>query len=123
MKFLNRLERKFGDFAIPNLTVYLIVLQGFTWILLRARPELFPKLVLTHDGLMAGEVWRLLTILFIPPVTNLLFLFFFLYFFYLFGTMLEAQWGTFRYNLFILIGYLATISAAMIPGAVVTGFY
>jgi hypothetical protein len=123
MKVLNRLERKFGNFAIPNLTVYLIVLQSLTWLLLQGRPELFLKLVLTHDGLMAGELWRLLTILLIPPNTNLLFLAFFLYFFYMIGTMLEAQWGAFRYNVYILIGYCATILVALIPGAVVSGFY
>ena len=36
MKLLNRLERKFGDYAIPNLTIYLIALQAFSWILLQA---------------------------------------------------------------------------------------
>jgi hypothetical protein len=123
MKLLNRLERKFGDFAIENLTIYLVVLQAFTWFLLQARPELLFKLVLTHNGLMAGEVWRLLTVLLIPPNMNLLFLFFFLYFFFMIGNVLETQWGTFRYNIYILVGYLATITAALVPGAVVTGSY
>jgi hypothetical protein len=123
MKLLNRLERKFGDFAIPNLTIYLIALQAFTWVLLQAHPELFLKLVLTHDGLMKGEVWRLLTILLIPPASNLLFLAIALYFFFMIGTAMEAQWGTFRYNMYILIGYVATMLVALIPGAVVTGFY
>jgi hypothetical protein len=123
MKLLNRLERKFGDFAIPNLTIYLIALQAFTWVLLQAHPELFLKLVLTHDGLMKGEVWRLLTILLIPPASNLLFLAIALYFFFMIGTAMEAQWGTFRYNMYILIGYVATMLAALIPGAVVSGFY
>jgi hypothetical protein len=123
MKLLNRLERKFGDYAIPNLTVYLIALQAFSWVLLQAHPELFLKLVLTHDGLMKGEVWRLLTILFIPPNMNLLFLAIALYFFFVIGTAMEAQWGTFRYNMYILIGYIATMLVALIPGAVVSGFY
>ena len=123
MKLLNRLERKFGDYAIPNLTVYLIALQAFSWVLLQAHPELFLKLVLTHDGLMKGEVWRLLTILFIPPNMNLLFLAIALYFFFMIGTAMEAQWGTFRYNMYILIGYVATMLVALIPGAVVSGFY
>jgi hypothetical protein len=123
MKLLNRLERKFGDFAIPNLTLYLIVLESFTWLLLQARPALFAKLVLTHDGLMAGEFWRLLTILLLPPAFNLLFLAVALYFFYFVGTTMEAQWGTFRYNIYILVGYLATVLVALIPGSIVTGFY
>ena len=123
MKLLNRLERKFGDFAIPNLTIYLIVLQAFSWALSQARPDFVAKMVLTHDGLMRGEVWRLLTILFIPPNTNLLFLAMILYFFFMVGTMLEAQWGTFRYNLYFLIGYIATILVALIPRATVSGTF
>lgn len=123
MKLLNRLERKFGDFAIPNLTLYLIALQSFTFVMAMAYPDFIGKLVLTHDRLVAGEWWRLLTVLFMPPATNLIFILFFLYFYYFIGTTLEAQWGTFRYNLYILIGYLGTILAALIPGAMVTNFY
>ena len=52
-----------------------------------------------------GEVWRLVTFLFDPPATNLIFAFFFWYLFYLMGTTLETSWGTFRYNVFLLIGY------------------
>ena len=93
MKLLNRLERKFGDFAIPNLTIYLIALQAFSWILLQAHPDFVQKLVLTHDGLMAGEVWRLLTILLIPPGTNLLFLAIVLYFFFMIGNDAGSAMG------------------------------
>ena len=39
------------------------------------------------------------------------------------GTAMETQWGTFRYNLYILIGYIATMLVALIPGAIVSGFY
>lgn len=123
MKLLNRLERKFGVFAIPNLTIYLLALQCFTWALAQKRHDFFLMLLLTHDGLMRGELWRLLTLLFIPPTDNLLFLALFLYFFFMIGTTMERQWGTFRYNIYILIGYIATIFVALIPGAVVTGFY
>jgi len=123
MKLLNRLERKFGDLAIPNLTLYLIGFQAFTWALSQARPDFALKLILTHDGLMKGEVWRLLTVLFVPRQTNLLFLAMILYFFFMIGTMLESQWGTFRYNLYFFIGYVATMLVALIPGATVSGTF
>jgi hypothetical protein len=123
MKLLNRMERKFGDYAIPNLTLYLIALQCFTFVMAMAYPDFVGKLVLSHDRLFAGEWWRLLTVLFMPPATNLIFMLFFVYFYYFVGTTLEAQWGTFRYNLYILIGYLGTILAALIPDAVVSNLY
>ena len=123
MKLINRLERKFGDFAIPNLTLYLIALQTFTFFLAYAYPDFVGKLVLSHDRLFAGEWWRLLTVLFMPPSTYLIFMVFFIFFYYFIGTTLKTQWGTFRYNLYILVGYLGTILAALIPGAVVTNIY
>jgi hypothetical protein len=67
---------------------------------------LFPEEVLS------GEVWRLVTFLSTPPTTNLLFAFFFWYLFYLMGTTLETTWGTFRYNVFLLIGYLASLAVS-----------
>jgi hypothetical protein len=123
MRLINRIERKFGDFAIPNVTLYLIVLQGLSLFMSQTREDFAQKLVLSHEGLLAGEWWRLLTLLFIPPAIYPPFVIFYLFMYYLIGTTLEARWGTFRYNLFILIGYIATVLVVLIPGAVVSNFY
>jgi hypothetical protein len=126
MKLMNRLERKFGQYAIPNVTLGLIAFQCLTFVMALTEPEFVGKLVLTHDALFDGEWWRVLTVLLMPPSTDpsyLIFILFAIYMFYLFGSALENQWGTFRYNLFLLIGYLATILAALVPGAVVTNLY
>src|SRR5215469_10308157 len=109
MKLLTRLERKFGDYAVPHLTIVLIVFQSFTYLVSLIHPDYVPKLVLTHEGLFAGEWWRVLTLLFIPPSTAQSFLIWFLFWMqlpFIYGTALENQWGTFRYNLYVLIGYL-----------------
>ena len=55
MKFLNRLERKFGDYALPHVTVYIIVLQGLTYLIARSQPEYVKKLVLSHDRNQFGR--------------------------------------------------------------------
>jgi hypothetical protein len=126
MKLMNRLERRFGDFAIPHLTLILVGFQCFTFVMALTQPEFVLKLVLTHDGLFAGQWWRVFTVLVMPPSTNpsyLIFILFFVYFFYLMGSALEAQWGTFQYNLYLLIGYLATALTVLIPGAIVTNTY
>jgi hypothetical protein len=117
MKLLNRLERKFGDWAIPHITMYLVALQGLTFFMVYVQPEIILKLRLTHDQLFSGEWWRLFTFVVMPPMMYPIFLIFYLYFFVLMGSALETQWGTFRYNLFLLVGYLATVLAALIPGA------
>jgi hypothetical protein len=124
MKFINRVERKFGDYAIPNLTLYLIVFQGMTFFMSYVHPDFLDKLVLTHDALFAGEWWRLLTVLIVPPaMMHPVWLIFYLFLYFMVGTALEAQWGAFRYNLYILVGYLITVLAALIPLAVVSNFF
>jgi hypothetical protein len=114
MNLLDTLERKFRRYAIPNLTLSLIIGQVIFFVFhmtgkfLLERVELVPELVLT------GEWWRLLTFLFIPPLTNPLFAFFAWYMFYLMGTALEGHWGDFRYNLFLLIGYVVTVAVSFL---------
>jgi hypothetical protein len=126
MKLLNQLERKFRDYAIPHVTITLILFQSFTYLVSLVHPEYIERLFLTHDDLFAGEWWRLLTVLLIPPSTGPQFLIFFLFWmqlFYMYGIALEQQWGTFRYNLYLLIGYLLTLLVALIPEARVSNVY
>ncbi|MGD0540476.1 MAG: hypothetical protein ABSB33_03050 [Tepidisphaeraceae bacterium] len=123
MRLFAQLQRKLSPYAIPNVTLYLIALQGFTFFISIVRPEYISKLALTHEGLFAGEWWRLLTLLVMPPLMHPVFLIFYLFVYYMIGTALEAQWGSFRYNLYILVGYLATVLVVLIPAAVVSNFY
>jgi hypothetical protein len=66
------------------------------------------------DKVMQGEWWRLITFVFDPPITNPLFAFFAWYLFYLMGTTLESTWGAFRYNVYLAIGYFASIASAFL---------
>ena len=64
--------------------------------------------------MLHGEWWRLITYLFDPPRTNAIFAFFAWYIFYLMGTTLETTWGLFRYNLYLAIGYFASLAFAFL---------
>jgi hypothetical protein len=124
MKLLNRLERTLSPLAIPHVTLGLVVLQSLMWCLLQVRPEIVQNLFLDRQLLLSGEWWRLVTFVFLPPMTNVLFLVFALWFFYFIGTTLENQWGAFRYNFYLLIAYLATIASVFIaPNGFATNAY
>lgn len=124
MKLLDTLERKFHPFAVSNLTLLLLAAQAVGFVLVTTKPAHVNDMLLIMDRVIAGEVWRLGTFLFIPPTTNPFFLFFALYFFYLTGTVLEANWGHVRYNLYVLIAYLATLgAAALVPSAPASSGY
>lgn len=117
MSLLSRLNSKFGRYAVPNLTMVFIVGQVFLYVAQQIDPgqagvDVLDKIRLNPAKVLSGEVWRLVTFLFDPPTSNLIFAFFFWYLFYLMGTTLEVSWGVFRYNMFLLIGYVASVACA-----------
>lgn len=120
LTFIDRLQRRFGWLAVPNVTITLIVGQAVLYVanLLAergiCRGTVLYRATLDPAKVMQGEVWRLVTFLFTPPPIGPIFVIFYFAMFHLFGTTLEHQWGTFKYNLFLLVGYLANVAAAFI---------
>lgn len=114
MRWLDKLEKWFRPIALPGVTIYLIVGQALVWMAARGNPEVLRNVVLIPARVIEGEVWRLVTFVFDPPLTNAIFLFFVWYLFYLMGDALENQWGVARYNIFLLIAYLATLATAFL---------
>ena len=125
--WLDRAERHLGRLAVPHLTLILVIGQVLFFLLGASSPQtgLLDLMRLDiHKVLAQGEVWRLITFLFIPPDSHPIFLFFAWYLFYLMGTALERHWGAFRFNLFVLIGWLGTAAIAFLPpGLPVTNTY
>ncbi len=125
MDFLNGLERRFGRFALANLPLYLVAGQVLvlTFALL-GRPDVVGLVALLPAAVLEGQVWRLVTYLFVPPVgagplslTGAVFLAFGWYMFWMMGSALEGYWGAFRFNLFLGLGWLLTVAAAFVfPG-------
>ncbi len=114
MSVLDKLERRFGRLAITNLTYYLIIGQVITYILVTINPGYTRFLSLSGQLVLKGEWWRIFLFLFIPVVDNPFFAALAWYIFYLYGTQLERNWGAFRYLVYILISYLATIITAFL---------
>ena len=120
MSLLARLESRFGRWAIPNITVILIAGQVLLYFLQMSgagRGEELVKIHLLPSAVLSGEIWRLVTFLFVPPATSSIFVIFYWILMFLFGSALEQHWGTFRFNIYLLIGYLANIAAAFIAYA------
>jgi len=49
------------------------------------------------------------TFVVVPPLSNPIFLLFGLYFFWMMSSALEAQWGAFRFNVYLAIGWAMTL--------------
>jgi hypothetical protein len=121
---IDKLERKFQRYALENVTLYLIVGQVLFFLFHLAGRFILERVVLIPEDVLSGEWWRLITFLFIPPFTNPVFAFFGWYLFYLMGSALENRWGAFRYNIFLLVGYLVTVAATFLfPASVATNLF
>jgi hypothetical protein len=125
---VDKLERALGRFAIPNLCLYLVfgqVAVVFAAMFGFLDPDL---LRLAPVALFAGQWWRIVTFVFIPPylpsatsLTTCVFVVFAWWIFYFMGNALEHYWGTFRFNLFLFVGYALTVGLSFItPESLVT---
>jgi hypothetical protein len=114
MSMLDHLQRRFGRFAVPHVTEGLIICQVLTYFLRADRPAFLESIQLVPQRVLAGEFWRLFTFVCEPPLTNLLFAVFFWYMFYLMGRTLEETWGALRYNVYLLVGWLATVAVSFV---------
>ncbi|NDL66928.1 hypothetical protein [Anaerotalea alkaliphila] len=123
MKLFDKMERKLQGLAIPHLMLYIIAANALVFLGSMADRSLLGRLVLVPERVLAGEVWRLLTFVMIPPSSSLLWILFALYFYYMIGTTLENQWGSYRFNLYYFTGMLGTIAGSMLSGVPVTGYY
>jgi membrane associated rhomboid family serine protease len=115
-RLLAHLERRLGRYAIPNLIVYVVGGMGLVWAMSFVRPEVYGRLMLDLYAVRRGEVWRLVTFLFLPTTRSVYWILFNLYFTWWIGSSLEEHWGTFKFNVYYLVGLLAAIVAALIAG-------
>jgi len=113
MSWVDKLDRKFGRYAIPNLTLLIVCGQITGFFLGKFNPEQLEQWFLIAGRVQEGDWWRLVTFPMVPPGLNILVMFC-IYLFYLMGTALENTWGTFRYNVYLLIAYLCTVGVSFI---------
>lgn len=123
MSLISRLESRFGRWAIPNVTMIIIAGQMLLFFASRLRMQNgagidLAKVMLLPGKVLSGEVWRLVTFVFYPPGDRPLFVIFYCILFYLYGSTMERTWGTFRYNVYLLIAYVATVLAMFVIWAV-----
>jgi len=115
-RLLARLERKIGRYAIPNLILFIVGGMALVWVLSRTRPEIIERIDLNMAAVLRGEVWRLVTFLFIPMDSSPLWVLVNLYFTWWVGSSLEQHWGAFKFNAFYFIGIVCTVVAALVAG-------
>lgn len=106
---MSKWERKFGKYAISNLTFVLIACYAAGYLLKWIAPGLMNYLTLNPYAILHGQLWRLVTWVIAPPTSFDIFTIIMLMFYFNLGTTLERTWGTWRYNVYIFGGIFLTV--------------
>ena len=118
---IDRFCAKHPRFGIPNLMRYIVIGQAVVFVLnlLFSRVFVFSDLwlSLSRTPLLQGQLWRLVSFIFLPSSgSNPFYLLLGCYFYYWIGAMLEREWGTAKFTLFYLSGVVLSILSALLLG-------
>ena len=118
---IQRMENKFGKYAIKHLIIYVIIAYVIGYIFVIFNSEIYNYLVLDASMVMQGQVWRLFTWICTVPASLSFWVFFVLLFCYFIGRSLEQALGAFKYNLFMFSGWFFMTIGSMIVYWVTAG--
>ncbi|MBR1454592.1 MAG: hypothetical protein IJ593_08140 [Lachnospiraceae bacterium] len=117
MTLIDKLEKKLSFLNFPNLNLYMVVVFLLATIIDTFNPIFYyANLSLNMDLVMKGEIWRFVTFIFYPITSSrmLLLSLVMIYVYYSITKTLIMMWGNFKFNLYLFIGYISQILAALI---------
>ena len=114
-------------FGIPNLMRYIVIGTAAVYILMvltrNNDANALSFLSFNLNGLLHGEIWRIVTFIFVPGDMRPFWLIVALYFYYWIGSSLEREWGTARFTLYYLSGALLTVLGVVIVSLITGNHY
>jgi len=118
MRWIDKLERRWGRYGIPNLMNIILVGQLIAWVIVMViNQNFYYAITLNRTSLMSGQIWRVVTFLFVPPLSTGIQLLLTLYFRWWVGNSLQRAWGDFRFMMYILVGMVGALAACLITGS------
>ncbi len=119
MKFLKKMERRFGKYALHDLPVIVIALYAAGYIMSLISPGFLNYCRLDPEAIFhSGQVWRIITWIVVPPSSLDIFTIIMLFFYYSIAKVLAQTWGDFLFNVYIFSGILMTAVGACLLYAV-----
>jgi len=118
LKKLNAAVERFAynhpNFGISNLMKYIVAGNVIVFLLMTfSNYSSLSFLAFNWGAVLRGEIWRLLTFVFLPSTTQPFSFLISTYFIYFIGNLLEREWGTPKFNLYYFTGMLLTILAGI----------
>src|SRR5437899_3551676 len=111
MTWLYNLRSRFGFLGIRGLIRVVIGFTALVWAFMWLNPSFRSALDLDPARIRHGEVWRLVTYIFVPQTLSF-WIVLALWFLWFIGEGLERAWGPFRLTLYFFVGMIGTTVAA-----------
>ena len=109
-------------FGIPNLMLYIVAGNVIVYLLMMFTQandaNALAFLTLNTSAVLKGELWRIITYVFVPTSSGIFWLLISLYFYYWIGSTLERQWGTAKFTLYYISGVLLTAVGVLIASLI-----
>ena len=115
-EFWDRLGRWLPWLGTSGVLKAVVLLNALTFLLIQIEPAYAGMLALIPEKIRHGEIWRLVTYIFIPQAANWFWLFFLLLFMWFLASALEETWGALKLNVFYLAGMAGCTVAAFFFG-------
>jgi len=118
---IDRFAYSHPNFGISNLMLFVVAGQVIVYLLyMFSSASAISFLTFDLYHLLHGELWRLVTFIFVPNSYRPLSFILLLSFYYFVGNTLEREWGTAKFTLYYLSGMvlsvLGTVLASLITG-------
>lgn len=120
-QWLDRFCYKHPRLSIPGLMRYIVIGNVLVYLL-----DLFSIgggsigsswFSFNTSAILSGQVWRLVTFIFVPMgSSNIFFFAITLYFYYFIGNALEREWGSNKFTIFYFFGVLLNILIGFLVG-------
>lgn len=122
---LDRFCYKHPRFGIRNLMLYIVIgnIIVYLFSIMDTTNTFVYYLYFNPQLILQGQVWRLITFIFIPTTSGLLFVALMLYFYYFIGSTLEREWGSGKFTIYYIFGILLTIIYGFISGLLTNSGY
>lgn len=114
--WLDRFCYEHPRLAIPNLMLIIVAGTAVVYLLdMFSGSVSFSSLIsFAPYAILHGQIWRLITFIFVPMNSNPIFFILSLYFYYFIGSALEREWGSVKFTVFYAMGVLLNILAGFL---------
>ncbi len=115
--WLNRFCHKHPRFGIPNLMNIIVIGSVLVYLLAMFSNGQFYNLIYFSPTLiLRGQIWRLLSFVFIPLNSDFFFFVVSLYFYWMIGSTLEREWGSAKFTVFYFMGVILNALLGFLTG-------